>query len=173
MTKSTEPDISEIMRAVPRLSRTALRQLRKAVNDALATSDDVGDRALEQQVLDAICAAIKPHCFCSPAILRGNGSYASFRVKLFDEALAEADGGRTIEGWLWQSGLDRRARQAVLHYGFTMLLDELRSRGMVVDGVLLMNQTHRLPACVDRAFPGYAANGMLGMLFRNRSYGHG
>jgi hypothetical protein len=50
---------------------------------------------------------------------------------------------------------------AVLLEGFRILYEDLTAMGLATDGSMLMRHVHRLPALLNREYPGYAAGGYL------------
>lgn len=52
-------------------------------------------------------------------------------------------------------------------FGWKALIDNLEAMGMSPGYALIMSHAHRIPAVIDRHFPGYAKAGMLGLAFRH------
>lgn len=68
------------------------------------------------------------------------------------------------------------ARPGFLDMAVQLLMDEIKKWNVPVTPVTVIRQLHRLPACVDEAFPGYYRAGMLGGIFSDyqgrKSDGH-
>ena len=58
----------------------------------------------------------------------------------------------------------RTRRAALLRLGVELLRRDLARAGMTVTSRTLVACCHQVPAVLDRAFPGYAASGLLGMV---------
>lgn len=56
---------------------------------------------------------------------------------------------------------------AILRLGMRMLVDNIESQNIPVTHAIVMRQLDRIPAVVDYGFPGYNANGFLGLLVRS------
>jgi hypothetical protein len=61
---------------------------------------------------------------------------------------------------------DKTAQRAMLKLGIGLLHHDLVQMGWAVTSRLLMAHIHRMPAAINRAFPGYAASGLLNMIIR-------
>lgn len=77
----------------------------------------------------------------------------TFRVKLVE-----------INHFFNKSKLNRIERRAVLMIGIELLYTNMQEIGIPVSSRTLILQFHRIPAILNKNFPGYASCGFLGML---------
>jgi len=99
-------------------------------------------------------------------VLRASGE----RVSL--AALRRAPGFRAfarkaqeLEAFAAGAGVrSRPARRALLAIGLDLLHRDLRAAGFSVSARTLMSCAHQVPGVLDKAFPGYARAGLLGMV---------
>ena len=70
--------------------------------------------------------------------------------------------------------LSKLERDTLLFIGVGLLYSNLCEMGVVVTTRTLMSHIHRLPGCLNRAFPGYAGSGYLKLAARKKrnSYDH-
>lgn len=73
-----------------------------------------------------------------------------------------------IASYLGSSDLTKLQRRAILFVGVQLLYDNLCEMGIAVTSRTLMSHIHRLPACLNRAFPGYAKMGHLRFIVRKK-----
>lgn len=103
----------------------------------------------------AICAVI----------LRAHGErLAPAALLRTSQAAALADKAASLRAFTGQHARTRVARLALLEVGFEMLRRDLAAAGFAVTARTLMQCAHQVPAALDKAFPGYAAAGVLGMV---------
>lgn len=95
--------------------------------------------------------------FTTPATLsRRCTSISAYRDKI-----------KAMDGFL--SSVPNRVQQrALFRTGIILLCHNLAEMNVPVSGLAIMNHIHRIPALVDRAFPGYARHGLLRMIIRSR-----
>lgn len=89
----------------------------------------------------------------SPAALR--------RARQFQSLAAKAGALRRL---LEAQAPTRPARRALLALGVELLYRDLARAGFSVSARTLMACAHQVPAALDKAFPGYARAGLLGMV---------
>ena len=63
--------------------------------------------------------------------------------------------------FLDRARLSRGERTTLLKVGIRLLYQNLTQMGIAVSAMTLMQHFHRLPACINRAYPTYAENGYL------------
>ncbi|MDO8614507.1 MAG: hypothetical protein Q7T33_02070 [Dehalococcoidia bacterium] len=116
--------------------------------------DDAADEVLAL-IVDAVLRLHGERV--APAALRRAPSFPAFRAKARELAAfaAEQAGGRV-------------RRRALLALGVELLHRDLRRAGMTVTSRTLMACVHQVPAVLDKAFPGYARSGLLGMVVGER-----
>lgn len=88
------------------------------------------------------------------------------------QALSRALGGPAmrakaealVSGFAARHAPTRAQRRGLLAVGVDCLYRDLARGGSTVSARTLARQAHRIPGALDRAFPGYAASGLLGMV---------
>lgn len=60
----------------------------------------------------------------------------------------------------------KETKQALIRVGVSLLYQNLKEINIPVSGYTMCKHLSRLPSVVDRAFPAYAKNKMLGMIVR-------
>lgn len=61
---------------------------------------------------------------------------------------------------------ERVQQAALLDLGFGLLHESLCAGGYSTSARALMSHAHRIPSVINKAFPGYAASGLLSMIVR-------
>lgn len=177
----------DIDRAVQRLAPEQLLRLRVRINSLLAVSGNgtgntgntagvahdespespqpssphAADHLHPDAVLDLIVAVLRergmpqPH----PARLRKSNAYRTF----------VRDGVPALNAFLDAADLSPPERHALVRLGIGLLHGNLVAMGLPVSAATVMQHIHRIAGCVDHAFPGYAASGLLHLLFRAQS----
>lgn len=109
----------------------------------------------EDLVLEALCEYLssKGIEYAYPALLKKTPQYRSFSRKS-DSILRFLQTKVKIE------------QRALLALGMDLLYKNLCDIGIAVSARTMMMHIHRMPACLNRSFPGYAANGMLAFIVR-------
>lgn len=99
----------------------------------------------------------------SPGMLRKVSSFPKFR----DEKVP------AIMKFV-RSGVPRRVQQiGLLNVGVLLLYQNMQQMGIAVSSRAILNHAHRIPSVINNAFPGYAANGLLGMIVQQYVKGTG
>ncbi len=70
-----------------------------------------------------------------------------------------------VQNYLRNAG-NKTAQRALLRLGIGLLHHDMVQLGWAVSSRLMMAHIHRLPAVINRAFPGYAQAGLLHMIIR-------
>lgn len=89
-----------------------------------------------------------------------------------DRLMGSAKGYAQTAAMLWAfacSALPHGQRVehlAVLRLGVRMLVANIEAQGIPATHMVVMRQLHRLPAVVDRGFPGYVRNGLMGLVVK-------
>jgi hypothetical protein len=71
-----------------------------------------------------------------------------------------------IMKFIRKAGSERQIHRATLRLGISLLYHELTRAGYPATGFTMMAHIHRVPSMLERAFPGYAASGLLGKIFK-------
>jgi hypothetical protein len=157
-------EYDRVVAALPRLTpderdrvSARLAALRGLAPGAIApvAGADAPDDWVADALLDAIVGVVllRHGERVAPAALRRTAAHSAFRAKA---------GG--LAGFAARHAHDRAARRALLGVGVDLLYLDLRRAGMTVTARTLMACVHQVPAVLDKAFPGYARSGLLGMV---------
>lgn len=76
-----------------------------------------------------------------------------------------------VHAYFERSQLSRNAQGLVFKIAVGLLYQNMVEIGLPVSARNVMRQIHRVPAVLNRAFPGYAARGMLSWIARGRTQG--
>lgn len=145
-----------VVRLLPELTpdeRARIAQRLRALESLAGGS--TGDDDLAGVLCDVISATVLRMSGerVAPVALRRSRVYPALRVKAAD-----------LEPFLARAAPDRVGRRALLTLGVELLHIDLARAGFSVTARTLMSCAHQLPAVLDRAFPGYARCGRLGMI---------
>ena len=154
-------NVTDILSQLSALSPTERSTIRTRLS-ALDSLDDGPSNGVQKQehgneVLHAICSFMQQKGLeTTPAsMLIRSPQYRAFATKcpLVIEFLGP---------------LSKLERETLLFIGVGLLYDNLCKMGVVVTTRTLMSHIHRLPGCINRAFPGYAGAGYLKRIVRRR-----
>lgn len=155
-------DLKTVLDIIPRLSSAELAKVRDAIGAANAiggakgpvlsndvTSDDMW-------VLGAIADCMRDRGIdaTSVSLLRKQRAYGAFRDKV-----------PAIVQFLKPAG-ERIKQRALLTIGIELLYADMAKIGLAVTSRTMMAHAHRIPGCINRAFPGYASQGFLEKIIR-------
>jgi hypothetical protein len=150
-------DLEKALEIARRLSPADLNQLQTQIkvlkslgpSRASAPNSEVGSD--DYMVLDAIVRFMqnKGIDHTSREMLRSGRFYPQFKAKV-----------PPVMQFLKQCGVVTRQR-ATLMIGVELLYRDLEKMGLAVNSRSIMLQLHRVPGCINRAFPGYAQMGIL------------
>lgn len=161
--------LGRINQLLPQLDSEELQQLSGRIKSLASLGSDGGRRVAlnddetppnddEMFVLSAIAdtmARLGADNSTAP-MLRNSRDIGAFRRKL-PSLLRYLQGVET-----------RQSRFALLQLAVRLLHDEISGMERTVTSRTIMAHIHRIPAAVNRHFPGYASAGMLGALIRFR-----
>lgn len=109
---------------------------------------DAFSRTLSERGLDPIPSGM----------LMRTQNYKAFRAKMTDDQLGA-----------WLRGVvknNRVALFALMHLCSELLYDDLAEKRAAINPRVMMDQVHRIPAVLNRNFPGYAQAGLLHLVIR-------
>lgn len=155
--------LDEVKQLLNKLSAEELRIVKSRVSAMLSLERNLpqGNGEDERMVLSAICEVLARRGleFVEPHMLvRSERGLAAFRDKL-----------PGILKFINQSSRTRNEAQALLNIGVELLYEQqTKWTGFTASARSLMQQIHYLPACLNQAYPGYAACGMLSWALKNR-----
>lgn len=121
-----------------------------------------GKQDFGARVSEAICATFrKLGVECpSPNTLRKSAAYAHSKDK-FDD----------LASFFEKVSQQRLVQDAVLVIGIEQLYNSMLSWGHPISSHTVLNHIHRVPAALNKAFPGYAQVGLLTRLVKHESSG--
>lgn len=76
--------------------------------------------------------------------------------------------GIVVQEFCKQASAQRVEQTKLLRIGLDLLYKDLRNYGVPVTPAVLLRHLHRIPATIDRHFPGYAACGLLGLIIQSK-----
>ena len=137
---------------------TPIPEPEKARNGLQAVADGV----LVDTMLEAIIAVARASGleFAIMQQLKRSAGYAAFRTKV-----------QELDEYLKPFKANRIELRAFLELAVDLLFKNLADMGVAVSARTAMSHIHRLPAVVDKAFPGYYRAGMMKWIIKKDS-GH-
>lgn len=153
---SPAPRYEDVLRQCAALPRADVERLRGALAALLGTSGDrsAASESDESWVLDAVAQELEKR---GMPVMRNRRprTMTALRAALSD-----------LMKFLAQAHPRRAGQRMVLDLGIGLLYDNLIELGVPPTASVMLAQIHRVPALIDRAFPGYAGAGLLRMLVR-------
>jgi hypothetical protein len=152
--------IDQVLRLLPRLTKHELDEVKEQINllrtVGPSTQREVGDEASE--LLQAIVTFLSS---------RGLEYNTMAMLRKVDQYEAFADKAKNV--FRFMKGVEGRTKKrAFLSLAAELLYDDLTSMDVAVSARTMMSHTHRIPAVINKNFPGYARAGMLGIIVRTR-----
>ena len=126
--------------------------------DKIVTKEHVGKQAFDDRVLQVICSVLRKHNVETPSVttLRKSAAYVSSKAKLEDLS--------TFFESISQSKL---IQDSILKIAIDLLyVDLLGWVNIPISSHTILKQIHRIPATLNRHFPGYANSGVLTKLVK-------
>lgn len=157
-------DLQEILVSLPRLSKQDLEQLRGRISFLLGSSAPSADTALGdpdcELVLDAILAIIRSAGGGSVPVvmLKRSSQYREFKKKV----------PVVLDAFRRQKDMSAVKLRALVRVSMQLLQQDLQQIGIAVTARTLMSHVHRLPAVLDKNFPGYLHAGLISVVVRSR-----
>lgn len=114
---------------------------------------DVGER-----ILQAICTVMKKNNVDCPSVLtlKKSAAYGQSKEKFND-----------LQTYIEYLSKSKLIQDSILREAISLLYhDLLQWQGVAVSSHLILRQVHRIPAVVNKSFPGYAASGLLSMIVK-------
>ena len=155
------PELRKAIEATKGLTTEELGVLRTHVGAMLSLGPSSADRILtatshDDWVLMGIVDYMRSNQLDLAGIpqLTSGRHYDTYKVKL-----------PPIMKYLRMAG-DKTAQRALLRLGIGLLHHDLVNMGWAVSSRTLMAHIHRMPAAINRGFPGYAQSGLLSMIVR-------
>ena len=159
----TDNNFNKIVQSLPTLSATERGSLleRLKLLQSISSPKEAatnGKRDIESRVLTIVCNTLRELGVEYPSldVLRKSSAYPSFQRKLPDllEFLSHVSDSRVQQDALLKIALE-------LLYN-----DMVNWQDAVISAHTLMSHIHRIPATVNRHFPGYSSSGMLSWIIR-------
>lgn len=144
----------EVVSLLPKLSSDEKKRIVERLKaEGNVTGFEAAHRETdERMVVDALCEIVNSNGLgpVHPTAVRRFSGYKAFTAKLPD-----------LVAFLTKNIRTRNSRRMALELGFRLMLADFRKRQIPPALPTIMAQVHRIPALLDSAFPGYAANGLL------------
>lgn len=155
----------ELVRDLPALSSRQLREVRAHCRALLRHGDgDNGDRA--PGAVAVPCKAAENILALIADYMRGRGVDFRPYQKLRETSAYSsfADKVNQLMQWDLFAGKSRVERDAFFRIGIELIHDNLRAMGTPSSSTTIMAHFHRLPSIFEASFPGYIAEGLLGLI---------
>lgn len=146
--KATPDELSKIREAVSVSSQFAAAPSARAVSQQSDVLLDVISDYMTRKNVD----------LSAPFILAAGRHYSTFKQK----------SGPVYE-YVKPVGT-RNEQRALLRIGVSLLYADLERMGLAITSRLLMAHVHRIPAVINRAFPGYRKIGALKLILVKRQH---
>jgi len=139
---------------------SAMQALSGGAPAVVTTPKEAKEEDATYMVLDVICEFMKAKGadFTSPTVLRKTKHYSAFRQKIMEDGM--------LDFYKKAAGNNRVALRALMRVGVKLLYQNLIELELPTNSRNMMAHMHRLPAVINRAFPGYAESGLLRMLIK-------
>lgn len=156
--------LDEIVVRLPTLTPAELEMLRARISVLLSLSSghvvrEEGNDAkwVLQSILDVLSAIGVEHVGVA-ALLR-SPDYRAFSHKVPE-----------VLRYLAKSNLQKNELHAAMRVGIELLYRNLVQIGVTTTSRTIMQHFHRVPAVLNKAFPGYGEAGMLGWIVRREDH---
>lgn len=158
----SETAYRESLRLLQHLSSEELGKLREAIA-ALGTLHQAGgappatNAPMGNDIAGLVADVLEAQGFGRMSIgqlQKAAPRYSEVSAQLWTFARQAMPDGRRVE------------HLAILRLGVRMLIKNIEAQGIPVSHAVLMRQLPRLPAVVTQGFPGWARNGLLGVVLR-------
>jgi hypothetical protein len=145
-------EFQEWLKKLPELTKEQSAEVLSRIKILGGSDDYSGKSDFDSRVLSAICDVLRKNNIenISPHFLRKSVAYANARGKMDD-----------LSAFFGRISKQRMVQDAILRNGLELLYYDLVSMNIAVSSHTLLNHIHRIPATLNRHFPGYAQSGML------------
>lgn len=157
--------ITEVLRLVEALSRNELKLVRDKVGSRLAFDISAQGKATANESRPRMILEIMVEQ-CGRKGIQSRGALSLMQGQAFKRfsTVVEDEG---IADFLRQSARQSRVRErGLIRLAVNLLIEDLHFMSVAVSPGTLMRSVERVPAVLDRAFPGYAAAGLLHLVVR-------
>lgn len=143
--------MEDLKRQIRRLTGPQLIELRKYINNWRPTGEPSESLSWIEITFEFECKRLMLG-FIQPAVKQIVRSYVPDLESFFKQACPVESKPVT--------------KRVILSTGIDLLYKDLSGLGVVVSPKVLANSLCNVPAVLDRAFPGYARNGMLNIIVK-------
>jgi len=153
-------EFTTILSLLPRITMEERHQLRTRLAYArtlFSPGTDNGDEALAIRAICQVLASKGIEYPSLPLLSRWPG-YSAFCAKVPGVIKFLSGPGK----------ITRSETSALLTFAVELLMEDLQSMNLAIGARNLMNHIHRIPAVVNRCFPGYARSGLLHQMILRR-----
>lgn len=166
----------DVKHMIDQLTRDELREVREYVSLMLSQGGASTPARERVRTNDEDFARIALDCIVR--VMRARGADVR-SVSVLERSQMHASFVRKFVGEEDEEGLvayfrriirrNKIERTAFMHVAINCLYDELIEMDKTVSATTMMAQIHRLPAVVNRCFPGYARSGLLRLVVTNKT----
>ena len=145
---------------IPSLNHTQTKELlaRVKILSGTGPASGVGKSEFGPRVCASICHVMRKHGvdLASPHVLQRSSAYASAKDKIVDLAsyFESISSKRIIQDQILKLAID------------LLYVDLLNWQKVAISPHTMLQQIHRIPATLNRYFPGYAQSGLLSALVK-------
>ena len=153
---------TEILERLPALSKAEMQQVKARVTVlSQGPSGQVNHADTDVLLVLSVIQAVMFSRGADMTTVAGLQRAAQYR--------SMADKVPALVGYLHRAGIkDRIEVRAILSIAVDLLYRDLTQMGLTTSSRTIMQHLHRIPAVLNKQFPGYAKMGWLGMLLRTK-----
>lgn len=153
--------IAEVLIQINELTRSDLQRAHEHIKVRLAHGIAAKGKATKaESMVQSVLGVIIDECrrsgldqLSSPSHLLKAAGFRLFKTKIEEQGVGD---------FLSTSALNNKVKaNALTRLSVNLLIQDMERMGVAVSARTLMNHIHRLPAVLNKAFPGYAAAGLL------------
>lgn len=151
-------DLYAICERLPFLDKKELAEVQVRVSFLLQGSG-ADNNSDETFILGLICSYLSSSGidFSSAMMLRKSSSYPPFKQKV-----------PIVLKFFEQCKPSKTELSVLITLGIELLIIDMQKMAIPVSGRMVMSHIHRIPSLINRAFPFYAAAGMLGWIIKRK-----
>jgi hypothetical protein len=160
-------ELTAALRLIDALPRAELERVRNHASARLAFGLAGTGRATKtESLVNALVTIIADECHRQGIDVRASSTRMA-KGRAFPAFKAVVEGPQGIGVFLQRASNKSQVRLlALARLSIELLIKNLLDMGVAVSAGTLMRHIHRIPAVLNRAFPGYAAAGMLHLVVR-------
>jgi hypothetical protein len=156
--------LAKAIRATKGLTTQELQELKGHVSRLLQLGPGSADRAVassnapEELIMIAECCRDRGMPPVKVTDMMHGAQFDTFRVKL-----------GPVRKFIARVG-NKTAQRALFKLGLRLLHKDMEERRIAISYLSYLNEVHRIPGVINRAFPGYAQAGRLTLIIRGENH---